>query len=130
MVLAIARALSLLLLLVTGVLGVYNGVTELGEGRTAPQHLVTIGVFLYGILGLISAYGLLRRRRWGLKTAYGWAICLTYVPGLAVMAYGGEGAFLSAAIGASAASGLIAAGVVWTVYRSTRGNQLIGATGG
>lgn len=112
-------------MLVTGVDGVYNSVTEWGDGHTRMQHSVTIGVFLYGVLGLITAFGLFRRRRWSLGTAICWGIAVTYVPGVAVMAYGGQDAIMSSAITASAASALIAVGVIWTAYRVTRGGPTI-----
>jgi hypothetical protein len=116
----VARVLSLALLAFTGVVGVFNGITEWGEGRSLMQHSVTAGVLLYGILGLITAFGLFRRRVWSVGTSIAWAIAVTYVPGVAVMAYGDEGAILSSAIAASAGSALIAAAVVWTAYRATR----------
>ena len=116
----IAWVLSLVLLLFTGGVGVFNGITEWGEGTTTAQRLVTIGVFLYGVFGLITAYGLLRRRRWSVRTAIAWTIPVTYVPGLAVMAYGGEDAILGSAVAASAGSLLIAVGVVWTANVMTR----------
>ena len=81
---------------------------------------MTGGVFLYGILGLISAYGLIRRRRWSLATVIAWAIVLTYVPGVAVMAYGDQGASIGSAIAASVGAGLIALGVVWTTNAMTK----------
>jgi hypothetical protein len=120
--------LSLLLLLFTGVVGIYNGFTEWGEGRTPMQQSVTAGVLLYGILGLASAYGLFRRRRWSLGATIAWALCVTYVPGVAVMAYGGEDAFLSSAIAASVGSAVIALGVVWTVHTVTRNSPRSGSS--
>lgn len=116
----VAWVLSLGLLLLLGCLGIYNGVREWGEGRNIPQHAVTVGVLLYGILGLVTAYGLFRRRRWSLGTAIAWAIPIIYVPGLAVVVYSDEDANLGSAIAASAASALIALGVVWTVNVTTR----------
>ena len=116
----IAWGLSIALLLFSGVVGVYNGLTEWGEGRTWPQHLVTAGVFMYGLFGLATAYGLIRRQRWSVVTAIVWAIAVAYVPGLAVMAYGGDDAILISAIAASAGSALIALGVVWTSIALTR----------
>ena len=115
----IAWTLSLGLLLFTGVVGIYNGTTEWTGANTPAQQLVTVGVFLYGVFGLITAYGLIRRQRWTFVAAIAWAICVIYVPGLAVMAYGGEGAFLSSAIAASVGSALIALGVLWTVRKNT-----------
>lgn len=122
--LIIASVLSLLLLIVTGMLGVYNGITEWGSWRTPMQASVTVGVLLYGILGLISAFGLFRRRRWSVWTAAAWGVAVSYVPGVAVTAYG-EGGTMIAAITASAASALIAIGVVWTTHAVTRANREI-----
>ena len=116
----VAWVVSLCVLSVLGCLGVYNGLNEWGEGRTPFQHSVTVGVLLYGVLGLITAYGLFRRERWTIWPAIGWAIAVSYVPGAAVMAYGGEDAILVSAIAASAGSALIALGVIWTVKVSTR----------
>ncbi|HEX6628593.1 MAG TPA: hypothetical protein VF105_11580 [Gemmatimonadaceae bacterium] len=120
----VAFALSLVVLLVTGVLGVYNGSTEWGEGETPLQHSVTVGVFVYGVFGLLTAYGLIRRRRWSLKTAIVWAICVSYVPGFAVMAYADKDATPGSAIAASAGGALIALGVIWTISRMTRANPV------
>jgi hypothetical protein len=125
----IAWILSLVLLLFTGVVGVYNGLTEWGEGRTPAQHSVTLGVLLYGVFGLITAYGLFRRRRWSVATSIAWAIAVSYVPGVAVMVYGDEGAILSSAIAASAGSVLVALAVVWTAHVMTRGDVEIARTG-
>ena len=116
----IAWILSLALLVFTGVVGIHNGLTEWGDGRTIMQQSVTAGVLLYGILGLISAFGLLRRRRWSVGTVIAWAIAVTYVPGVAVLVYGGEDAFVSSAIAASLGSALIALGVLWTAHVMTR----------
>jgi hypothetical protein len=116
----LAWILSLCLLLFTGVVGLYNGSTEWGEGRTPFQISVTVGVFLYGLFGLTTAYGLFRRRHWTIGPAIAWAIAITYVPGVAVMVYGGDDAALGSAIAASVASGLIALGVLWTVNATTR----------
>lgn len=116
----IAWIVSLALLLFTGVVGIYNGFTEWGEGRGALQHSVTIAVLLYGIFGLISAYGLIRRRRWSLRTVVAWIIPVTYAPGVAVMAYAEEDALLGSAIAACAGSLLIALGVLWTTNVMTR----------
>ena len=117
--------LSLAVLVVTGVLGVYNGITEWGEGQTVMQHSVTAGVLLYGLFGLVTALGLFRRRAWSVGTSIAWAAALTYVPGVAITAYGGGGGTMLSAIAASAVTGLIAAAVVWTTYRTTRKEQVI-----
>jgi len=116
----VAWVASLLVLAVLGCLGVFNGLREWGEGETPLQHSVPVGVLLYGILGLITAYGLFRREDWTIWPAIAWAMAVSYVPGVAVMAYGGEGAILGSAIAASVGSALIALCVIWTVKVSTR----------
>lgn len=116
----VAWIVSVGLLLFTGVVGIYNGVTEWAGDQGALQHSVTVDVFLYGVFGLISAYGLIRRRRWSLRTVIAWAIAVTYAPGVAVMAYAGEDAILGSAIAASLGSLLIALGVLWTTNAMTK----------
>lgn len=116
----VAFVISLALLLFTGVAGIRDAVDDWGEANTFAQQSVTGGVFLYGILGLITSYGLIRRRRWTLATAIAWSVVITYVPGVAVMAYGGEDAMLGSAVAASVGSGVIALGVIWTVNTMTR----------
>jgi len=118
-----AWIVSLVLLLVIGAIGVYNGVTEWGDGTTPWQHSVTLGVLLYGVLGLVSAYGLFRRRRWSLRTAIAWAVVVSYVPGVAVLAYTDADATLGAAIAASAGAAIIALGIIWTANVVTRADQ-------
>ena len=120
MVWKIARVLSMALLLFTGCVGVYNGITEWGDGQTVAQHAVTAGVLIYGIFGLITVGGLILRRRWSLSTAIVWMIAVTYVPGLAVTAYADADTSLGSALAASVASALIALGVVWTTKVTTR----------
>ena len=115
----VAWVVSLALLLVTGCLGIYNGWTERSEAQTAAQQSVTVGVFLYGIFGLISAYGLFRRRDWSFWTAVAWGIAVGYVPGVAVMSYGGKDVTLGSALAASGASTLIALGVIWSIRANT-----------
>ena len=119
----IAWVLSLVLLLFTGVDGLYNGTTEWKTDLTPFQRSVTGGVFLYGVVGLVTAFGLFRRRRWSVTTSVVWASIITYVPGAAVLAYGGSDATVGSAIAASGASAVIAAGVVWTVWATTRADR-------
>lgn len=116
----IAWVLSLALLFFTGVDGLYNGATEWKTELTPFQKSVTGGVFLYGVIGLVTAFGLFRRSRWSLATAVVWGAIITYVPGAAVTAYGGNDATLKSAVAASGASAVIAACVVWTGWATMR----------
>lgn len=119
----IAWVLSLALLLFTGVDGLYNGTTGWNVNLAPFQKSVTGGVLLYGVVGLAAAFGLFRRRRWSVATAVVWAGIITYVPGAAVMAYGGSDASVGSAIAASAASAIIAACVVWAAWATTRADR-------
>jgi hypothetical protein len=116
----IAWVLSLALLLFTGVDGLYNGATEWKANLTPFQKSVTGGVLLYGLIGLATAFGLFGRRRWSVAMSIVWAAIITYVPGAAVMAYGRDDATVGAVIAASGSSAVIAAGVVWTAWATTR----------
>ena len=120
----IAFGLSLAVLLVSGVAGIYNGITERSTGANTLQKSVTAGVLLYGVLGLVSAYGLIRRRRWSVGSAAAWGLVVTYVPGAAVIAYAEEASPIGSAIVASAASAVIALGVVWTARVITQSLQV------
>jgi hypothetical protein len=106
--------LALLVLSSTGVLGLYNGVTEWGNWETRLQMSVSVGVILYGVLGIVAATGLVRRTRWSAGAALAWGIVVTYVGGVAAVAYAGADASVMGGASAALASGLIAWGVVWT----------------
>lgn len=120
--------ISILLLAITGVLGVQNGIADWPDATTPLQKSVTGGVFLYGVLGLASAVGLALRRRWTFPLVVAWAIVLTYVPGTAVMAYAPDGTW-GAALTASGATALIALGVAWATRANTSAHtQRLGVT--
>jgi hypothetical protein len=109
----VARALALLILLITGVLGLHNGVTERASARSALQSSVTIGVLLYGLLGLNSQYGVARRRARRGCSVTAWAVIVTYVSGTAALAYGGEDATILTALASGLAGALIGAFTLW-----------------
>jgi hypothetical protein len=116
----IAWILSLAVLLYTGVVGIYDGITEWTGTGTLLQKSVTGGVFLYGVVGLIATFLLFQRRRWSVAASIVWGVIVTYVGGAATIAYGGQDASLASAIAASGAAALIALGVVWTAKAVTR----------
>ena len=120
MVRKIALVLSTLVLVTTGVLGLYNGLSDLGDAQTAFQRSVTIGVILYGAIGLVAAAALVLRRRSSLWLAIGWAIVVTYVASTAALAYGGAEVTLAAAFGGGLGAALVGAGVVWTARQVIR----------
>jgi hypothetical protein len=114
----VAWLLALLALLVTGALGVYNAFQEWPNAETALQKSVSAGELVYGLTGLVAAFGLLRRRRWSLRWAAVWGLAATYTGGTAVLAYGGADATLGAALWAWGGGALVAAAVVWAVHAS------------
>ena len=109
----IARALALLILLITGVLGLHNGVTERTGAHSTLQRSVTIGVLLYGLLGLASVYGVVRRRAWSVWSVTAWAVVVTYVSGTAALAYGGDDVTMMTALASGLAGALIGAFTLW-----------------
>jgi hypothetical protein len=112
------------ILLFTGALGLYNGVTERSGAGTALQKSVTAGVFLYGMLGLAGAAGMIARRRWSVWVIAAWGVTCTYVASVAVIAYAGNDASVVGSLMAGFASALIALAVVWTA-RSALADQTV-----
>ena len=115
-----AWILSILLLLNTGGLGLYNGVTEMADAHTPLQQSVTMGVLIYGILGAAGAVALIARWPSAVWLTLGWAIVITYVASTAALAYAGEDATLGAALAGGFGAGLIGLGVVWCARTVTR----------
>ena len=112
---SIARFLTLAVLVITGALGLRNGLAEWPQARGTFQQSVTAGVFLYGVLGVVSAFGVLRRRRWSLWTTAGWGMVITFVATGATIAYGGAEATSSAAVLSGVLTALIAVAIFWSV---------------
>ncbi len=109
----IGSVLSLLVLLVTGALGVYHGVDDLSDVTTPFQYSVTIGVILYGLLGLAAGTLLALRHRWSVPVAVAWAVVVTFVASTAALAYAGEDATVLGAVFGGIGSALVGAAVVW-----------------
>lgn len=101
---------SILVMLGTGGVGVYDGLTEWGQGQGLAQKSVTAAVLLYGLLGLAAAVGTLLRRAWARPLAIGWAVCATYAASVAVLAF--DNASVSAAFPAFAGAAIVSALVV------------------
>jgi hypothetical protein len=115
-----AWIVAILLLLNTGALGLYSGVTELSDARTPLQISVTAGVLIYGIFGLAAAIALFVRHRWSVPLSIAWAVVVTYVASTAALAYAGEDATIGAAISGGLGAGLIGVLVVWCARAVTR----------
>ena len=115
-----AWIVAILLLLNTGGIGMYNGLTEWPDAHTPLQRSVTGGVFLYGIFGLSAAAALIMRRRWSVPLSIAWAVVVTYVASAAALAYAGDDATVGGAIAAGVGAALIGAFVVWCARTVTR----------
>ena len=110
----IAWTLSLAILGLTGVMGVYNGLTEWDGADTALQRAVTGGVLVYGVLGLAAFATLLNRRRAAIRWCAAWGAAVTFVATAAVPAYAGPDATVAAAVVGGLATLLLVALVIWT----------------
>ena len=115
---SIARIIAVLLLGITGAIGILNAFDEWANPYSLFQRAVYFGVVSYGVLGLVGAYGVIRRRGWRHRIVLAWALAITLVSGTAALAYGGSDVTPIAAIAAIAAGAggaLIGAFVVWAV---------------
>lgn len=120
----LARFLAIALLLVTGILGLYNGSTELGEALTGLQRSVTIAVLLYGMLGIAGGVGLVRRRPWSVTIVAAWAVASAYAGTIASFAYSdptfAQPGTLAGVVGAFVSIAAVGALVIWTARSATR----------
>jgi hypothetical protein len=120
----LGRLLAMLLLSVTGVLGLYNGISELNDPITGLQRSVNVAVLLYGALGLLAAVGMARRRAWAVPAAIGWTLASAWAGSVASFAFHDPGfkeaATLAGAI--TACVGILAVGafVVWKARSAIR----------
>jgi hypothetical protein len=118
-----AWILSVLLLLVTGCVGLMNAVREWDDPSSALQRTVWLGVLVYGVLGVAGGVGVALRRRWSVPVAAGWAITVTYVGTVASFAFHdptfSQSGTVTGTIAACIATALIGWFVVWSARRST-----------
>jgi uncharacterized membrane protein len=119
----IGWALSLLVLLGTGATGIYNGARELPGAHTTLQYSVTIGVLLYGILGVAAGAAMAVRHPLSVWLAALWGVVVTYVASTAALAYAGPDATVGGAVGGGLGAALIAVGVIWSARASTGQSQ-------
>ena len=115
---------AIVILLATGLLGLWNASSEFGEPTTGLQQSVWFGVALYGALGVLAGVGLARRRPWCVTVSAAWAVSTTYVASVASFAYSDpsfnkEGT-VTAVIAACLGSAAIGSLVVWAARVATR----------
>ena len=115
MVRKVAWILAILVLANTGFIGLYNGVTEMADAHTPLQRSVTIGVLLHGALGVAAVVALIARHASAMWLTVAWAIVVTYVASMAVIAYGGNDATVGGAVGAGIGCVVLGLGMIWCV---------------
>jgi len=115
----IGRILLVLFVGGTVSLGLYNTAEEWPDAATLLQHVVSAGELVYGVSGLVAAYGLIRDRRWSVWPAVLWGAGVTMVGALAARAYAGDTTLKTIAV-AGGASLAIAGVAIWGVHRVTR----------
>ena len=116
--------LAIAVLLVTSYLGVTEGFDDLGRQGPALERSVAFAVSAYGVLGLVGAVGLIRRRPWTVAVVSGWAVATVYAATVASFAFhdpalqkegtlqGTAGVFLSLS--------MVCALMVWAARANTR----------
>ena len=116
--------LAIAVLLVTGFVGLLNGVRELGDVHSRLQLTVTLAVLLYGLSGTAAGVGLALRRAWSVRAATAWAVFVTYAATVASFAYHdptfSQTATITGTVAACVSTALIGAGVVWAARVATR----------
>src|SRR5688572_22154797 len=79
--------LAIALLLVSAYAGITEGFAQLGDGNTMLQRSVTFAVALYGVLGVVGAVGLARRRPWSVTVIVAWGVATLYAATIATFAF-------------------------------------------
>ena len=111
----IALVFSLLVLLASSALGLYNGIVERAESESGLQLSIAYGVLAYGVLGLLAAIGLMTRKRWALIVGGLWAVVIVYVASTAALAYAPADATIGSAVAGGLGTAAVAAIVIWTI---------------
>jgi hypothetical protein len=115
-----SRFVATLLLLGTGIIGLHNGVTEYPDGVNTAQRVVSVGVFLYGVLGMLAGVGVFLRKRWGPTLTALWGLDVTLVGSGAVAAYSEGDDRTIGIISAFLACALVSLLVWWLARRGMR----------
>lgn len=111
---------AVVLLLFTGGMGLMNAMREWDDPRSLLQRTVTIGVLLYGLLGLSGGIGLTLRKSWSVGVATAWAVVVTYVATVASFAFHDPSFSQSGTIVGTLASAIVTALIGWFVVRTAR----------
>lgn len=105
------RIAAALLPLLTGLLGLYNNINDWRQAETFGQHLVGLGVIIYGPLGIAAAVAILLRHRRARLLLLSFSVIACIVAGLAPVVWGGAPVF--SAIFSLFGAGVLCAGALW-----------------
>lgn len=109
--------LAVLVLLATGVVGLRDGLSDVGAGETVLQNSVSGAVLIYGIFGIIAGVGVLACRRWGVFAVYPWAAGAVYAATVASFAFSdptfSKQGTIAGVVGAFVASVLMGWWAIW-----------------
>ena len=81
---------AVVLVAISGVGGLVNGVVEWTSGTNAFQHSVHIADLIFGLAGVVGVAGLWTRRPWSINALAIWAASLVYAAGAAPLAFAPE----------------------------------------
>ena len=83
-----ASVTALLLVAVASVLGLIQIPDEFRNDRgSLLQMTVAVGAALHSVLGIVLVIAVVRRKRWAVKAAIGWAVSVVYTASVASVAF-------------------------------------------
>lgn len=94
-----------------GVIGTLNGFKDWDSATTLGQHLAGAGVICYAPLGVAGAVALVLGHRLARPLLLGWGVAVTFVAGVAPVAWGGAPPMVGVASAFSSA--VLVAAVLW-----------------
>lgn len=116
--------LAIALLLVSGYAGVTESFEQLGQDVTALQRSVSVAVLIYGVLGFVGAFALIRRRPWSVGVTAVWGAATLYAATIASFAFHdpsfSQSGTITGTVAAFASVATICGLVVWATRANTR----------
>jgi hypothetical protein len=116
--------LAIALLLVSAYAGITESFSQLGDGDTMLQRSVTYAVALYGVLGVVGAVGLARRRPWSVTVIVAWGVATLYAATIASFAFSdptfSQSDTIKGTVAAFASVAVVCGLVVWAARSNMR----------